>query len=751
MSAQELPFIPASAGALPLPLERFLPPLPYGMVSRWLQERLPAGAWVIDPLGSTPALPLEAAQAGYRVFVSVNNPVISFILETLAAAPQKSGFLAALAELDSIRRGSERLEIYLKSLYETECASCNQIIQPQAFLWRRDEKQPFARLYECPHCGDQGERIITPRDIERLNRVGNDALHRSRAVERIRLEEGPVEPAADEAIRAYLPRPLDFLITVLNKIEGPSISKERRRLLTALALSACDEGSALWSWPNVRSRPRQLVIPPQFRENNLWLAFENAIADWSFLKEPVPLSLWPDLPPPEGGICLFRGRIKSLPTLQEEINMQAAVTVIPRPSQAFWTLCAVWSGWIWGKEAVLPLRRALGRRRYDWNWHAAALHSALHSLANLAPEGLPIFGVLPELTPGFLSAVFTGYEAAGVHLESIAHLPDQEIMQMHWKTRKTASPPKINREGISIACKKAVETELLERNQPAAYTELFAASLAGLSHDNQIPSNRPAPNLNFMNEFQTRFDQILKDTSFVLRGGSHTQSIEGGFWWLARPGDLKTLPLADRVEMEVVRFLQKNPDCTMIEIQSGIFPLFPGLKTPPVGLIQACLDSYGEIVEKEPAVHWHLRASESAAQRRQDIDEVQTLLSNLAPRLGVTCREKDGVDWVDDAGNVICHFYPFASSIISRYVFQPQEPSPVPQVLVLPGSRSNLLAYKLREDPRLAKAVSKRWCFLKFRHLRRICEQKNLTLARFFDLLNQDPPLLEELKQMTLL
>ena len=59
---------------------------------------------------------------------------------------------------------------------------------------------------------------------------------------------------------------------------------------------------------------------------------------------------------------------------------------------------------------------------------------------------------------------------------------------------------------------------------------------------------------------------------------------ERGSWWLARkPGSdwpNRDLPLADRVEMEVVRFLQKQPAFTFEALDQRICAQFPGAADP---------------------------------------------------------------------------------------------------------------------------------------------------------------------------
>src|SRR5512141_198950 len=128
------PYIPGMSPADPGPLSRFIPPLEEGVISAWLPPHASAGSWVLDPFGFSPRLVLEAARAGYRVLVTVNNPITRFLLEMSADPPSEADFQAALAELVVARKGEERLGAHLQSLYLTSCEKCGQQIQVDSFL-----------------------------------------------------------------------------------------------------------------------------------------------------------------------------------------------------------------------------------------------------------------------------------------------------------------------------------------------------------------------------------------------------------------------------------------------------------------------------------------------------------------------------------------------------------------------------------------------------------------------------------------
>ena len=176
------PYIPGMSPADPGPLSRFMPPLEEGTVAAWLPAHAGTSGWVLDPFGFAPRLPLEAARLGYRVLVTANNPITRFLLEMAARPPDESDFKAALADLAVSKKGEERLEAHLQSLYLTRCEKCGQEIQAQSFLWRKGEDAPYARIYECPHCADKGERPASPEDMDQARKIAaTDSLHRSRA------------------------------------------------------------------------------------------------------------------------------------------------------------------------------------------------------------------------------------------------------------------------------------------------------------------------------------------------------------------------------------------------------------------------------------------------------------------------------------------------------------------------------------------------------------------------------------------
>jgi hypothetical protein len=686
------PYLPGSAPDAHAPLARFLPPVPVGAATRWLAAHAPPGAWVLEPFGASPALVLEMARAGWRVLIAANNPIARFLIETRAAPPAADDLRAALAALAAARTGDERLEPHLLALYHTPCAQCGALISADEFLWEQDAPAPFARLYRCPRCGQGGQFPATPFDAEQAARAAATPLHRARALERVAPLHDPDRAHAEEALRHYTPRTVYALFAIINKLDALTPSQQAH--LAPLLLHTFDRTNTLWGYPEERPRPRQLTVPPQYRERNVFREVEAALEVWAQPADaPVPLTRYPQLPPQTGGICLFDGALRSLAPHLTDIPIAAVAAAAPRPNQAYWTLSALWAGWLWGHTAVEPFKSALRRQRYDWRWHTAALHAAFEHLALHIPPGTPTLTLIPEAEPGLLAAALIAGRLAGLHLQGIALRADEEQAQIHWTTSPPADPP-------ASQPAHPARAHLLARGEPAPYLPLLAASLASLP----LPDAPPA-------DAYARLTSQLEE-SLTFRGGflrlGGGKALETGHWWL-RQASPAAHPLADRVESAVAALLENQPGQTARQIETAICAAFPGLLTPERALIAACLESYGEQSEDGG---WTLRPEDDPVPRKNEENHIRGLLLALGERLGFTVQGGSPITWAGH-GRAYC-FFVTTSARLGAIVHQHD-----PATLVLPGSRAQLVLLKRRRDPRLAAAL-RDWRFIKFRLVRRL-------------------------------
>lgn len=751
-------YYPGHPPARDLPLARFLPPVPEGALTAWLADNLPLeqarqeDLWVLDPFGASPAIAVEAAAAGYRVLLAANNPISRFLIEMAASPPQASELDAALSELAAARKGDERIEPHVRALYTTRCDGCELPVMAEAFIWTHEsEGQPpqlVARSYTCPSCGKSGEYPATASDIALAEQFSAASLHRARALERVLPYNDPDRPHVEEALTSYLPRAIYVLFTLINKLDGLSLPPPRRKFLEALLLSALDQGNTLWNYPTPRPRPLQLGIPQHFWEYNLWLALERAIPLWaSASSAPRPhLSAWPALPPQEGGISLFEGRFRDLVQSMQAMKIGAAVCAFPRPNQAFWTLSALWAGWLWGKEAVSPFKSVLRRKRYGWSWHSLALGAVLQALAQHMDKGARLWGVVGAVEPGFLTAIMmaadaSDYQPVGIALReeigqaqvTLARAAPSESQQAGAASGiPTASAHATERQWVTLAKEAAIQA-LNVRAEPGSYLHLHAAAVQQLAQQRALKSlglleadGETGEHTHSSYEASSQINDILAKAftyqSGFLRFGGAEKTLETGAWWL-RESLLSTagqLPLSDRVEMAVVKFLLERPGITLMELDRLTCTQFPDLLTPSSELVNLCLESYG--VEEPPgSAHWRMRPEDNPQTRRQELATITLLLQQIGMRLGYTPEGESPLAWRDARGEARYLWHIQASGVTGKTLLNRMLPAEK-SLVALPGGRANLVSYKLANDPRLRQAVTEGWRFIKFRQLRWLAE-----------------------------
>ena len=467
------------------------------------------------------------------------------------------------------------------------------------------------------------------------------------------------------------------------------------------------------------------------------MMLERGVSLFAASGSPVPFEAWPKKIPESGGICIYEGRLKELAhVVKKEIPLVAVIGSVPRPNQAFWTLSALWAGWLWGKDAVEPYKVALRRRRYDWAWSATALHAIFEHLNGLLADGVPLLGLIPEPEPAFLTSVLTAANAAGFKLESVALRTEHDAMQVIWKTAQKPKPEIADKSVLQ----KAIFEYLCTRGEPASYLHVHTAGLIALAEANMLKQ----PELEFdetLRKVQTLFSSALKDDE-RLTHYSTGENVDTGMWGVVSirltntgyPTTIHTIPaiesLTDLIEIAVVTYLQKNPNAIFLELEDDLYPRFPGLMTPSKGLIYAVLNSYAE----KNGANWKLRDEDAASTRREELKIIFGLIEKIGKRLNYQSSVNDKVVVWKDNGRIVKKFNVLASALINRALEQADEQT----VIVIPGGRAALAAYKQERDPSL-KARLKKYKLVKYRLLRSLLEVPILTRETFEEQVASDP------------
>jgi len=724
-----------------LPLDRFLPPYYPDSMPAWLRRFAPPGSLVLDPFGQDPYVLLELARAGYRVVVTANNPIAAFILEVLASAPTAEEISEAVHALADIKAGDgQLLEEQINAYYQFDCPNpeCqSQEVKPKLqvdyLVWAEGAPEPELASGVCPRCGTQAEYELTPEMRASMEALPLLSVLKARLLEQSADPGDPLRDLMAEVIAFYPHRSLASLQAMLSRIDNPIITPRQRTLLKALILTTADRVNQLWIYPGGRNRPKQLLRPPLYQEFNPWHALLASQKLWSKFEQSVPLREWPALPPLMGGISLFRGRLRELdPPIPPDL-VDAVITSLPRRNQAWWNLSGLWSSWLWGRDGSSTLRNSLLKQRYDWTWHATALQKVLAQLTKLARPGVPVLLQITEVDPMFVMAGLLAAQNAGLSLQHLAADGEINVLQTAWRLGR---PPaqKGKSQSFPQAVKAAGMQFLKSFGEPTPYLRLFTAVIVSLMSQ-RLLEGRPAPGES-LNELQEEIDHALADPGFFARFNPGVSADTGLYWLANATADAETA--ADRAERAILNALQSQPLLASKDVLAAVNQNLPGLQNVEVELVKAILDSYADPTPDFKA--WSLRAYETADQREKDLRSVFGLIASLADRLGFESETKtDAVHWLGMDGSPVFSFFPIITAEFSE-LLERHNSLPGQKLIVLPGSRSNLTAYKMRRDLHLQSLKSESWSFVKYRQLRNLGDNPLLTRELFASQITGDPP-----------
>ncbi len=717
----------------PNPLERFLPPLEEGVVLRLLEGKLPRVRRVFDPFGTSPQLALECALAGCEITLAINNPITRFVTRYTLQPFSVAELQAALAHLAAIPKDETRLEPFIIDLYRSRCARCGEIVDVEYFIWDKELGGPSHKVYSCEHCSHAGESITTEEDWDNALDYSRSSMQAAVALDSLAPPGDPDRKHAEAALSVYPGRAIFALITILNKVAQANIEARTLAATQALLLTAFDAANALWSYPEGRTRPRQLIASSRYREFNVWRALERGLDQWAMHDEGVDVHEWDSTRQGRAsGVCLYPGPARDLCREQHAFDgIDLILTIPPRPNQAFWTLSALWTAWLWGRDAAAPIKVALRRRRYDWGWHATAIRTVLRSVADCYPQSHPAIVYIPEAEPGFVAATMAGVEGAGFKLSGCALRSDDQQLVGQWVNER--GEQHASRRGIeNVELRRAMQELLVEHAQPAPYSCLHAAAWTRITELRQLDQDWTAPQRHPMQSLVDQIEQVLQRQPFEhLSRGSEPES---GVYDLKQP-DVAEDPLLDRVEWCILGQLRDQRQVRGRELDQAVCEQFPGLLTPDRRWVYACLQSYA--LKIADADIWHLRAEDDPELRKADCVEMQALLVELGRRLGFEVDAGERVIWqTGEAG--AGHAFEIRETAGWGHLPQPADQERL--TFVVPGGRAGLIAERTRRDPHFKAWLESGLRVIKFRHVRRLAAETTITMANFKERMAIDPP-----------
>ena len=756
-----LAFIPGFAPTRPRFLGRFLSPIADGVAAHYVRAHSRPGDLVLDPFGQSPTVAAEALSLERRVVVASINPILRLALSLAVRPPALADLKAALTALGDAHVGpgnSDRLELHVKAMYQTTCAECRSPVAADAFDWDAETGLPVEKHYVCLSCG--GPRSAPADDDDcamarRFSRGGPDYYF---LLSRIASVDNADRTQAEETLAVYPARTLAAIGAVLMKLETLSLDRETRRLLAGLLVAAFDATTVL-----AQERPKVIAVPRHYREVNFWFALESALGLLAGTPATDRSTTLDRLlaEPGRPAIYAHAGSVRELAVHLPPAACPLILSAPPRPNQAFWTLSAVWASWLWEHEAAGSFRATLHRRRYDWTWHARALHQSLTAARPiLAPDGRLVC-LLAEAEPGFNASVVSAAAGAGYLLQGWALRAETSEAQLEWVPGTTSpagapvgdaadeAAPEATPEAVLTRGGRLAAVEVLRlRAEPSRWSSLHFAAWCHLAGSRLI-AVAPWPAAEPLVPVNRALERVWNDdTAFQHLSEGSGVDPSSGLWYLAgKPlpglGD-GLLPLADRVEADVSGRLAPGEPLDEHDLLHDIYAAFPGALTPGRGLVLACLSSYGL---KDEAGNWQLRPEDVAAARAQEMESILAGLRALAGRHGFEPSGVNPLQW-REAGENVYVFAVLSTAAVSHYLLAARSPAQR-RFLLLPGGRAGLVEHKLRRDPRLRQALyAGNWTVVKFRQVRQMLADETLTRSTLEPSLAGDP--LEALQQLTL-
>lgn len=732
---KDQPYIHGKAFTRVPPLQSYLPGIQAGVVGSWLSTSLSPLDWVLCPFGSSPLAAVEAARAGFRVLIPIHNPVLRFLVRKQAAPPSQDELNSALVKLASSYKGKDRLKPHLLSLYETDCPLCGRKTSAVSFIWDTSSRQPVTKICRCSACGEESKVGVNEEDLKKALAFNDQSPTHARALTRVTSPSDPIRIQVENALATYPPRSVYALFTALNKVTGFSLPEEEKSNLEILLLHAFYRCSQTFMQSDSDGEHGGSERG-HFREENVWFAMEEALECWTGDGHSIPVITWPETAPEAGSITIFPGRVKELVPQLIGFPIRGVVMVYPRPTPEFWSLSALWTGWLWGQEAAAPLRGILSSRDLDWPWMTHASQITLNELREVLPDDIPALGLMPGVGTRSLLSWTSGSLAAGLRLQSLALNPDHHQAQSCWTINPSTSESRsaINHRALI----RQAGLEALKRSgEPIHTLSLYGAGVSSLAGAGYPESGSQMAN---SGEYYPQLLVDYEENIAYRQGFLHYPEIES--WW-HQELDLAPLTQSDQVEKMLVRILLENKSPVQENsLYQNIYDAFPGLGTPPSGLIEACLRSYAEQDPGRPSF-WVIKTNDRPASRVQDLKGMEEIISSIGRNLeyqvfsGEAPENLSLVVW-QDGGTDVERFYISASGLLNKVVTTGGKDNKKGWI-ILPGSRAGLIHYKLRHNPILAETIEGNWRLIKYRHLRRLQEQGGLTRDNYLERFCLDP------------
>ncbi len=767
MSARVDHLIPARTRVAAGFLESFLPPLAENVVAAYIEALTSTGDLVLDPFCQSPAVARAAAALGRRVIVSSANPIDAFAVRQSLAPPSERELNAAATALGQTLRGTALLRDHILRLYRCACPSCRRQTFADYFIWDMERNAPIEKYVRCPACGFQGSALVQADDLSVLEQIEGKGLTYFFVLDRLSPAGDPARQDAEVLLKFYTTRARYALTQMVIKTEAEFANTPDEKTLKYLLL-ACMVRCGLFNRPPAGKDMPVARASGLGLERNVWLAFEEAWAEWRDSLASAPVLGLSAAPGAEAVAEVLAGgaraaaihcSIRDLARILPVQTVRLLVTGLSNLGQRYWRLCFLWAGWLFGKESAAHLKPLLRQPIPDWAWYVRTVGAVFQSLRpKLHLHGHLVLLLSPRRSTQAEAALMAGALAGfrpAAHVygpRSVAEAAqgggDYQIVLAKGAEilEGVTRPPDLAflRSEIKDEAERGAREALAQRGEPLPAGWLRHAAFArlaqrGLLHRALLPRDEGQPGYEIVHKaVEEALGKDAREPLVPMEWEAHfAPNATIPMLWLPKPADVAE-PLGDRVEAAALEILQGTLLLRREDCEEAVYRRFPGLQTPEQDLVQACLESYAQ----ETSPGWvRLRDEDQPERVRLAVAEFVADLETLGRRMGLQVavdKPPYHVVWRADGA---LHAFLFAPTAIVHTLTALGPPDEdTSRYLVLPESRIALLRLKLGHSPIYGRVLQQGgWTIVRWPYLQALLKQSVVDIHSLKQVVGLDP------------
>ncbi|MBU0491205.1 MAG: hypothetical protein KKB13_05080 [Chloroflexi bacterium] len=425
-------FIPADDPAHETRLGRWLPPLPPQLVTEYLDAYSSPGDVIWDPFCRGGDVALPAVRQDRRVLISDYNPLTNFLARMAVNPTPARDVHVAYTSLSTSVRHSASLRDHLSQLYATQCSHCHESVVADYLIWQRQDDRLLKKHYECPHCQREYLEPATDADRQRAAAIEPKGFHYWYILERLAPANKRAQATVERLLGLYTSRNLYALVTLLMRIESVVENKAAQDALKEALLYCLLEGSKLAG----RRGGNNLRVPAQFRENNVWLCFDDAVARArSAVEARPPARLTDDLPAilardetlwdygasaRRPDVLIARRTPRQMVQHFPPASIDLILTRPPYPDRAFLSLAYLWTGWLMGAGPAAVLSRLLYQSPFEgWTLVLPALRKTFAAMFQALKPNHALVLLFNTADADYVTSLVMTAVAAGFDLDTL--------------------------------------------------------------------------------------------------------------------------------------------------------------------------------------------------------------------------------------------------------------------------------------------------------------------------------------------